>query len=74
MYDEVFLFSERAVRESRILKELNFKGKDYLLVTIHRPYNVDDLHNFRNIRSAFIEIGENIIFLSIQGLKVLLHV
>ena len=45
---------------SQILDEMNLKGKEYALVTLHRPSNVDDPDNFKKIISAFKEIQKNI--------------
>jgi UDP-N-acetylglucosamine 2-epimerase (non-hydrolysing) len=45
---------------SDILAELNLKAKDYALVTLHRPSNVDDLESFTKIISAFKEIQEKV--------------
>ena len=62
MYDAVLQFSEIAQRRSTILEDLGIKPKEYLLATIHRPYNTDIPGNLQNILSAFIEINEPIIF------------
>ena len=62
MYDAVLQFSEIARRQSTILEDLELKSKEYLLATVHRPYNTDIPENLQNILSAFIEINEPIIF------------
>jgi UDP-N-acetylglucosamine 2-epimerase len=62
MYDAVLQFSEIARRQSTILDDLGLKSKEYLLATVHRPYNTDIPENLQNILSAFIEINEPIIF------------
>ena len=62
MYDAVLQFSEIAQRQSTILEDLGLKSKEYLLATVHRPYNTDIPENLQNILSAFIEINEPIIF------------
>lgn len=62
MYDAVRQFSEIARRQSTILDDLGVKPKEYLLATVHRPYNTDVPKNLQNILSAFIEIDEPIIF------------
>ena len=38
------------------------KPKEYLLATVHRPYNTDIHENFQSILSAFLEIKEPIVF------------
>ncbi len=62
MYDAVLRFSEVATKQSTILEDLKIKPKDYLLATVHRPYNVDNPENLQNILNAFIKLDENIIF------------
>ena len=62
MYDDVLEFSEIADRRSTILQDLGLRSKGYLLATVHRPYNTDIPENLRNILTAFLEIGEPIIF------------
>jgi len=62
MYDAVLQFSEIAQRQSTILEDLGIKPKEYLLATVHRPYNTDIPENLQSILSAFLEINEPIIF------------
>ncbi len=62
MYDAVLQFSEIARRQSTILEDLGIKPKEYLLATVHRPYNTDIPENLQNILSAFQKINEPIIF------------
>jgi len=62
MYDAVLQFSEIAQRWSTILDELGIKSKEYLLATVHRPYNTDIPENLQSILSAFQKINEPIIF------------
>ncbi|WP_304511566.1 non-hydrolyzing UDP-N-acetylglucosamine 2-epimerase [Desulfobacula sp.] len=62
MYDAVLQFSEIAQRRSTILEDLGIKSKEYLLATVHRPYNTDIPENLKSILSAFLEINEPIIF------------
>jgi UDP-GlcNAc3NAcA epimerase len=45
MYDAVLQFLEIANQRPSILAELGLKPKKYLLATIHRPYNPDNLGN-----------------------------
>jgi len=62
MYDAVLQFSEVAHRRSKIIKDLGLKSKNYLVATIHRPYNTDVPQNLKNILTAFLEIEEPIVF------------
>ena len=48
--------------KSKILKQLNLKPKQYLLLTFHRPSNVDNLENLKKILEAIQESGEKVIF------------
>lgn len=62
MYDAVLNFSEIAYRHSTILQDLRLEPKEYLLATLHRPYNVDIGDNLNSILSAFLEIAQPVIF------------
>lgn len=62
MYDAALQFSEIARERSTILQDLRLKPREYLLATVHRPYNTDIAGNLRNILTAFAEIGEPVIF------------
>lgn len=62
MYDAVLQFSEIARKQSTILEELELTSKEYLLATVHRPYNTNIPENLQNILSAFLEINEPIVF------------
>jgi UDP-N-acetylglucosamine 2-epimerase (non-hydrolysing) len=42
---------------SKILEELDLKKKEYALVTMHRPSNVDDLEQIEGILSIFEELS-----------------
>jgi UDP-GlcNAc3NAcA epimerase len=62
MYDAVLQFAEIAKRHSTILQALGLKAKEYLLATLHRPYNTDVPTNLNSILTAFLEIEEPIVF------------
>lgn len=47
-------------RERRILDELELEKGEFVLVTLHRPSNVDDRFTLREVLSAFEEIAGNI--------------
>ena len=59
MIDSLAFFLEKA-RESDILKRLELREKNYALVTLHRPSNVDDPENFLKILAAFEQIEKEI--------------
>ena len=62
MYDAVLQYAAVASERSKILQELGLSPKDYILATVHRPYNTDVPENLQNILTAFQEIGEPIVF------------
>ena len=62
MYDAVLQFAEIARKKSTILQRLKLTPKGYLLATVHRPYNTDNVENLCNILAAFYEIEVPIIF------------
>jgi len=46
------------IEASEILSRFDLEPKEYVLVTLHRPSNVDDSGVFRGILEALLEIGE----------------
>lgn len=62
MYDALLDNIEIAKSKSNILSKLNLESKNYILATLHRPYNVDDLNILNNILTAFSEIKEQVVF------------
>ena len=59
MIDSLIYFAEKA-KDSPIMEKLGVSPKDYALVTLHRPSNVDNKENFTKILDAFEEIQESI--------------
>ncbi len=47
-------------KNSRILKDLGLPKKEYAILTLHRPSNVDSKNSFSNILNALKEIGKRI--------------
>jgi UDP-N-acetylglucosamine 2-epimerase len=62
MYDAVLQFGEIARQRSTILQTLSLTPKQYLLATVHRPYNTDNPENLRSIMMALAACGETVIF------------
>lgn len=62
MYDAVRQFSEVARQRSTILHELDLKPKNFVLTTIHRPYNTDMPTNLENILTALEKLDERVVF------------
>jgi len=59
MVDSLF-FNKAKAEQSQILYQLNLTKKGYVLLTLHRPNNVDEKHNLLNIMSAIIKISKEI--------------
>jgi UDP-GlcNAc3NAcA epimerase len=62
MFDGLLYFSKTSQRKSRMLEDLKLRPGEYLLATVHRPYNTDNAENLRNIFSAFAKLDEPIVF------------
>jgi UDP-GlcNAc3NAcA epimerase len=62
MFDAVLQFASAARERSTILADLGLKSKNYLLATLHRPYNTDVSENLQRILAAFAEVGEAVVF------------
>jgi len=62
MVDALLQNIEIAERKSNILEKLGLRKKEYLLVTVHRPENTDNIEKLKSIVEALIESKENIVF------------
>jgi len=60
MYDAALHYAPIAEAESRLLGSLDLADRDYILATIHRPINTDNLFNLRTILAAFATISKDI--------------
>jgi UDP-N-acetylglucosamine 2-epimerase (non-hydrolysing) len=59
MIDSLYAQLDRAAR-STVRADLGVKGKDYAVVTLHRPSNVDERATLTRILSALERIGERL--------------
>jgi UDP-GlcNAc3NAcA epimerase len=59
MYDAVLTYSEKAKKNSSILKKLSISDKPYILTTIHRAENTDDPKRLANICEALSNASKN---------------
>jgi UDP-N-acetylglucosamine 2-epimerase (non-hydrolysing) len=59
MIDSLMLYLERA-RESLVLEKLGLFGKEFAVLTLHRPSNVDDLVTFTRILGALEKISRRL--------------
>lgn len=62
MYDSVLFYSKLSKIKSCILEKLNLTNKNYKLITLHRPNNVDDKDNLLNILNAIQKDDSEYIF------------
>lgn len=62
MLDAVLEFGSIARQHSRVLDDLGLQPHNYLLATLHRPYNTDVTENLRNILDAFSAVDETVVF------------
>ena len=62
MYDATLQFAAISRSRSTVLRDLNLTSGEYVLATLHRPYNTDVPENLTSILSAFRGIGEPVVF------------
>jgi len=56
--NEILNYYEKQINQSKILKKLDLKTKEYFLVSTHREENVDNRANLRKILNILISISE----------------
>lgn len=61
MYD-IALQSAQAARSREILSRLGLTRGEYLLVTLHRPQNVDEKEALTSIVEALVQAGRTVVF------------
>jgi len=54
------LYSLKLSEKSKAREDLNLINKEYAVLTLHRPSNVDERETFAGLLDAIIEIGEKI--------------
>jgi len=62
MFDAVLQFSGLARQRSTILQDLGLEAKNYLLATVHRPYNTDVPEHLAAIVQALADSGQTVVF------------
>jgi UDP-GlcNAc3NAcA epimerase len=62
MCDAVRQFVSVARRRSTVLEKLGVMPGKYLLATVHRPYNTDNLVSLRNIIETLGKLDETVVF------------
>lgn len=58
MYDNSLHFAEIAEKESSITSHLGIEGKPFILCTIHRDFNTDNMERLENIFAGLNEISD----------------
>lgn len=58
MYDAALLFGERAKKSSTILQQVGLTAGNYVLTTVHRAENTDDLQRLQIILSALGTVSQ----------------
>ena len=61
MFDAIKLFKEKALKTSSVLKENNITPNGYILSTIHRAENTNDIARLKNIIDALNESDKAIV-------------
>ena len=59
MIDSLFYNLEKA-KALKVRENLNLKDKDYVVLTLHRPSNVDDKETFGGLLEALVSISEKL--------------
>lgn len=59
MIDSLF-YNLKKAESSTVREDLNLNGKEYAVLTLHRPSNVDERETFSGLLEAIVAIGEKI--------------
>ena len=60
MYDAALYYTDKAKAESQILERLQLQSQSYVLATIHRAENTDDLTRLQAIFKGLVELSRSI--------------
>jgi UDP-GlcNAc3NAcA epimerase len=58
MYDCMLFYKEKIEKQKTTLNKFGLESQKYILATVHRAENTDDIHNLTNIFEAFNEISK----------------
>ncbi|HDK7138398.1 TPA: UDP-N-acetylglucosamine 2-epimerase (non-hydrolyzing) [Clostridium botulinum] len=61
MFDAVLHFKKLAEKKESILDKISIKSGEYILTTIHRAENTNDINRLKNIIEALNESGKSIV-------------
>lgn len=59
MFDAALYYGAKSAATSEIIKKLNLKENSFILCTVHRQENTDNIENFRSILTSLNEISKN---------------
>jgi len=62
MFETYLYYKDKAQKTSTILNKLNLKPKEFILCTMHRASNTDNIENLKNIFIGLTNSKETIIF------------
>lgn len=62
MVDTLNMFIETAQKSSDIIKRIGLQPGEYYLLTLHRPYNVDDKKKLQEMLTKLNALGDKIVF------------
>ncbi len=62
MFDAVLQFAERAEQRTRILADMGLAPGEFLLATLHRPYNTDDPDRLARLVRVFDRLPWRVVF------------
>jgi UDP-GlcNAc3NAcA epimerase len=60
MYDAAIYYGSKAEAQSHVLHKLGLKSKEYILATLHRAENTDNLKGLRLILGGLIQIAREV--------------
>ncbi|MFZ5970594.1 MAG: non-hydrolyzing UDP-N-acetylglucosamine 2-epimerase [Bacteroidota bacterium] len=60
MYDSVLFYQERLAERATVIQREKLEGQAFVLVTLHRAENTNDLTRLRNIAAALNEINRSV--------------
>lgn len=62
MYDAILKMMSVASRKSNIIRKLDLGSEDYILITVHRAENTDNLDNLSKITEALSQMSIKVVF------------
>ncbi len=60
MYDATLYYAALSEQKSTVMDQLSLNGQDFVLTTVHRQENTDDVDRFKLIVRALSDLGQNI--------------